>query len=70
MNQFTCQMCGAQFDTKNGLETHTKEMHKKSKDQNEEYAMVCMKCGFKASSAEEMTQHTTTTMGDAKHKMS
>ena len=49
-NQLKCPMCGAQFNSQEEMDAHAKEMHNKKEEQQEEHAISCSKCGFKASS--------------------
>ncbi|PJC31361.1 hypothetical protein CO051_04210 [Candidatus Roizmanbacteria bacterium CG_4_9_14_0_2_um_filter_39_13] len=62
-------MCGAQFNFQEEMDAHAKQMHNKKEEQQEEHAISCSKCGFKASSTTEIEKHTSEMMNDPKHSM-
>jgi len=62
-NQFNCPACGGNFKSKEDLDSHAKQMHSKTEEHQEEHAIACSKCGFKANAPEQMEDHNKGHMG-------
>jgi len=62
-------MCGARSTSQEEMDAHAKQMNNKKEEQQEEHAISCSKCGFKASSTSEIEKHNSEMTSDPKHSM-
>jgi len=68
-NQLQCPMCGARSTSQEEMDAHAKQMNNKKEEQQEEHAISCSKCEFKASSTSEIEKHNSEMTSDPKHSM-
>lgn len=59
-NKFKCPPCGEEFNSKEELMSHSRQMHSK-KEEQQEHSMMCSKCGLKAKTSDENAQHSCAT---------